>query len=49
MASGRPATNKGNTHKEDKTQVKRLHKQPDGNEISSGPPTTWNWLSTMYF
>lgn len=40
---------KGNTHKEDNTQVKRLHKQPDGNEISNGPLTTWNSLSAAYF
>lgn len=40
---------KGTIHKEDKTQVKHLHKQPDGNEISNSPLTTWNSLSTVYF
>lgn len=48
MASEMSATTE-EIQREDKTQVKRWHKQPDGNEISNGPLTTWDSLSTVYF
>lgn len=46
---GDACNHKGNTHNEGKMQVKRLHKQPDGNEISNGPLTTWNSPNILCF
>lgn len=44
MASGMPA----NTEQIHKKQVKYLCKQPDGNETSNDPLTTWNLFNTIY-
>lgn len=45
---GDACNHRGNIHKEDKKQVKYLYKQPDGNETSNDPLTTWNLFNTIY-